>query len=410
MTVVVPLCLEATMISAKKDYKYDLTNYVFSLVALNIVSAVFWMILVNSLSEQFEELFLIDIKYINCIIIYCMFYPVVTIFQTWERFIYKYKITVLISIVLAVGVAALSVVMTIVLPDKLNGAIFGRTVPAILIGVALVIWFISKKSKIRIAYWKYAIPISLPYIPHLLAITLLGAVNRIFVIQICGAEANGLYSLAYNCGQIISIFVTSLNNAFSPWLGDKLTERDYDSIRRICKPYLLVFGVSVLLISLLAPEILLVLGGESYIEAVYVIPPVAMGCILQFAYCMYVNIEQYEKKTGGMAIASISAALLDILLCSVLIPRYGYIAAAIATAIAYCWLLLVHYCLVRHIGMQNVYNDRLVICASLFFCALVGICSLLYNYIIIRIILIISITISVIIFYLMSKDKIKQII
>lgn len=123
---------------------------------------------------------------------------------------------------------------------------------------------------------------------------------------------------------------------------------------------------------------------------------------------MYVNIEQYEKKTGGMAIASISAALLDILLCSVLIPRCGYIAAAIATAIAYCWLLLVHYCLVRHIGMQNVYNDRLVICASLFFCALVGICSLLYNYIIIRIILIISIAISIII--LMSKDKIKQII
>ena len=43
-------------------------------------------------------------------------------------------------------------------------------------------------------------------------------------------------------------------------------------------------------------------------------PPVAAGCLLQFVYCMYVNIEQYEKKTVGMAMASVVAAGLNFVL------------------------------------------------------------------------------------------------
>ena len=67
-------------------------------------------------------------------------------------------------------------------------------------------------------------------------------------------------------------------------------------------------------IMLIVPEFLLIMGGQSYIEAIYVMPPVAFGCVCQFIYTMHVNIEQFKKKTVGMAIASISAAGLNYLL------------------------------------------------------------------------------------------------
>ena len=70
------------------------------------------------------------------------------------------------------------------------------------------------------------------------------------------------------------------------------------------------------------------------------------------------------KKTFGMALASISAALLNYLLNAFFIPIYGYAAAAYTTLVGYLWLLAVHMVLVKRIGYSKVYNYRLVLTVS----------------------------------------------
>lgn len=384
MTVVVSLTLEATIISAKRDYADDLDGYVASMMALSVVSALVWLLLANLLPAVFSELMELDRRYVNALFLYLLFFPIVTLFQTWERFTYRYKITVAVSVVLSVGIAGLSVILTMWLPNKLDGAILGRTLPAVLIGAALLLWFWRRGAKIKLSYWTYALPIAAPFIPHLLSMTLLGALNRIMVTRMCGAEANALYSLANNCGQIITIFVTSLNGAFSPWLGDKLTERSYGEIRSVARPYVACFAAISMGVSLLAPEVLLVLGGESYIEAVYVIPPVAFGCVLQFVYTMYVNVEQYEKKTLGMAVASASAVVVNYVLDILLIPQFGYIAAGWASAAAFGWLLAAHMWLVGRMGMLHVYDNRFNVMGACVIGAAMALCTLLYPYAVVR--------------------------
>ena len=86
-------------------------------------------------------------------------------------------------------------------------------------------------------------------------------------------------------------------------------------------------------------------------------PPVAAGCLLQFVYTIYVNVEQYEKKTIGMAMASAIAALVNYILNYVFIPIYGYIAAAYTTYVGYLILLIIHMGYVKKIGKWNVYNN-----------------------------------------------------
>jgi O-antigen/teichoic acid export membrane protein len=290
--------------------------------------------------------------------IYLLFFPCITIFQMWERFVYKYKRSVFVSLLLSVSVAAFSIAGAYLFTDKLAGIIYGRTLPPVLIGFSLAAILYLRGARSHVRYWKYALPIVWPYIPHLLAGTVLGAMNKIFITRICGTEANGLYSLAYNVGLIITIFVQSLNSAYAPWLGDHLKTREYDKITKATRPYVAFFGLIAIMVSLLAPEALYILGGEKYLAAVYVIPPIAISCVFQFVYGLYVNVEQFEKKTVGMAAATISAAVVNVVLDLVLLPHFGYISAAYATAISYAWLLAAHMRLVYKLGFKCVYDNR----------------------------------------------------
>src|SRR5699024_1942038 len=122
-----------------------------------------------------------------------------------------------------------------------TGRIFGNVLPTILIGFVIYIYFIKKGKKIDISTWKYALPICLPYIPHLLSLTVLNSTDKIMITRMCDSRSTALYSLAYSCGLMITLLMNSINSAFSPWLGTKLNERDYSSVKKMVPTYVLTF-------------------------------------------------------------------------------------------------------------------------------------------------------------------------
>lgn len=228
-------------------------------------------------------------------------------------------------------------------------------------GLVLYIVIFLRGKKININYWKYALPICLPFIPHLLSLTLLNSMDKIMITNICGPAQNALYSLAYSCGAVITMLITSLNTAFAPWLGEQLHVNNFGTIKKVATKYVLLFVGLTCGIMLIVPELLLIMGGESYREAIYVMPPVAFGCVCQFVYTMHVNIEQFKKKTVGMAIASVSAAGLNYLLNMIFIPKFGYIAAAYTTLASFLWLMIIHMFLVYKIGYAGVYDRNIIL-------------------------------------------------
>lgn len=409
MTIVVTLSLESTLISAKKDYKDDLGGYVFSMMALSMTSAVVWLILASLLPFWFESIFMLKSEYVLSIFFYLIFFPIVTLFQTWERFTYKYRVSVTVSLILAIGIALLSVVLSLACPVKVDGTIIGRILPAMIIGLCILVWMIKSGYKLNLNYWRYALPIAWPFVPHLLAMTLLAAMNKIFVTRYCGADANALFSLANSCGMLVSILVTSLNNAFSPWLGDKLAQNKTEDVRRFSRPYIACFCGGAILVPMVAPEALLLLGGEDYLEAAAVIPPISMSCVLQFAYCMYVNIEQYKKRTKGMAVASLSAALINAMLDIVLIPRFGFVSAAYASVISYAWLLCSHMFLVGRLQMLDAYDNKFIIGAVSVACIFMAATSLIYPLILLRwVVLAIVIVVEITAIVVLKKECLRK--
>ena len=406
-TIVITMNLAATFISAKFDYKEKFDSYISSIAFLSLTFSVIWIVLVNVFDLQITALTGIKIEHLNIMLIYMMFTAFIDLFQTREKFQYEYKKSVLVSLVVSLGGVLLSIVLVYILPNKLDGRIIGGSLVNIIVGALLFLYIVGKGKSLNVLHWKYALPICLPYIPHLLSLTLLNSVDRIMITKICGPEDNALYTIAYSCGAIVTVLITSMNTAFSPWLGEKLNDKKYDSIRKFSKVYVYFFCFLACGVMLIAPEVLLLMGGKPYLSAIYVMPPVAFGLVCQFMYTMFVNIEQFMKKTLWMAIASVAAAALNYFLNYLFIPRFGYIAAAYTTLVGFVFLLFSHMIIVKKIGLLHVYDTVSIIKAFVALACFTVITNLLIGNVVIRYV---ALVVYIIVLVIVMKRYYKKIL
>lgn len=410
LVIIMTFNVKATLISARYDFEKKFDEYIFSILVMSTTSVLVWMGLINIFSSWSERFFAMDNIWLNLMMINIIFSTAFELFQDQQRFLYKYKLQVFLSVLVTLSTVGFSVLLVVIMKDSLSGRIIGSILPNIVVGMILYILFAYKGRRINISYWKYAIKICLPYIPHLLSLTVLGSMDRIMITKFCGASDTALYSLAYNCGCIVSILLTSMNTAYAPWLAEQLHINDIKSIRRFSKIYIGCFVCGAAVIMIIAPEILMILGGKNYLPAMYVMPPVAMGCVCQFLYTMFVNIEQIKKKTVGMAIASVSAAAINYILNLIFIPKFGYVAAAYTTLLGYLWLLVAHMYFVCRLKMSDTYSYRfiifVVIVMSIF---TIGI-NLLYSNNLARYSFLGLYVLLICVVILINKDKVKEFI
>lgn len=106
---------------------------------------------------------------------------------------------------------------------------------------------------------------------------------------------------------------------------------------------------------LIAPELVLILGSKKYLGAIPAVTPVLLGGFFAMAYTMPSIIEYYKEKTIHIAIGTGMAAIINIVLNAIFIPRYGYVAAAYTTLISYfCYYLYHSLISFRIIGFSMV--------------------------------------------------------
>ena len=387
--LITSLNLESSMIRARFDFEDDMDSYVASMSCLSILSTILWFILVLIFINPVQHLLLLNKREVYAMFLYLLFYPAIQLFQTHERFEYKYRNTVAITLLVVISTSFLSVILVLLLDNKLTGRIIGNVLPIIIIGCIINCLLLYKSRKICVQYWKYAIPFTIPFIPHLLSMYLLGSMDKVMIKQICGSEDLALYSLAYTVGTIISLLVNSMNSAFSPWLAQQLSKQNYNKIKKVSVPYIAIFLFFSVLIVLITPEVLIFLGGSEYANAKSVMPQISAGCLMQFIYCMYVNVEQYEKKTIGMAIASVIAALFNFLTNAIFIRKFGYIAASYTTFFSYLLLMILHFYLVKRIKTETIFDNKKILFLGAIGSVILISTNLIFEHIVIRYLIIV---------------------
>ncbi len=383
--VVCTLHLQSSVARAKFDFEDDFDGYISSITFLGTLTTALFYAVVIAFMDFFSDLLSIDPIYLHVMFIELLVAPSFDMIQAKHRIQQKYKVQVILSIFISLASTFLAVLGAYYCQNKLFGRIMGAEVTNTVF-YFLVFIFVMYRGRRIIDYaaWKYAAAYSIPIIPHLLSNIVLGSSDKVMITRMVGKEANGIYSLAYHGGLVVSTLMLSFNQAMEPWLFGKLHDGDGETIKRVNRYYIAAFSIIVIGSILVAPEIIWILGGKKYGGAEYIVPPVMLGYGFKFAYTNYVNVEQYNKKTGVVSVGTLIAAGFNIVTNLIFIPIFGFQAAAYTTLAGFVLLLLIHYFISRKYGFTSVYDNRFTFIALIIMTVSGMLIQILYPYLIIR--------------------------
>jgi O-antigen/teichoic acid export membrane protein len=166
--------------------------------------------------------------------------------------------------------------------------------------------------------------------------------DRLFLAWLNGPRDVGLYSSGYDLAQqSLVMLMLVINLAAYPLVIRALEERGLDAAKRQLEQYAgLLFAIAlpaVAGLSILAPNIALVVLGEQYREAGGVlIPWISWAAMLFGMKIYYFDLSfQLGKNTWGQTSIAAVAAFVNIGFNFMLIPSLGGMGAAYSTIIAY---------------------------------------------------------------------------
>lgn len=411
LLVICTLDLATSVARAKYEFYEEINEYLSSILILSNISTTVFYIVVEINADFFIKFFGMDMLYIRILFIYFLFFPSFDFLRAKQRIYGEYKGATILSLAGTAASTLASVALVCLMQDRLFGRAIGQFGAFIIIGGFLWNFILLRGRSFKWKYCKYALTISVPLIVHNLSGMLLSNSDRIIIKELCGEEQVALYSLAYTVAMVTSIVLSSLNQAWNPWLFDSLYLNCSEKVRKYSSLYTYLFLAAMIGIMMIVPEIVLIMGGKNYYEARFVMAPVIAGVMFQFVYTMYVNIELYLKRTIEISVGTMIAAIINIALNYLLIPVYGYIAAAYTTLIGYAVLAVIHFAVVEKDGRYKEFYMKKTFLISLVIIILVMLlCLWLYNHTVLRCIILGFYCLNLGILTLKNQKKIQTII
>ena len=408
LSIFASCCLEQTIIRAKLDYEDETDSYSYSILVSQAVLTTVVFLIVGLFLDPICAYTKIDPGYFFIIYLYVLFSNVYGVFVTRERAHYRYKAYSLTTGLMIVAYCLLTVFLVLKMTNKLDAIIFGNYIPYIVAG-AVFFGIIAKDGKhVSWEHVKYALPLGLPLLPHTLSIILLGSSDTIMITKMLSADFTALYALSSKIPNIVSVLLNSMNGAWAPWFLDSMKANDKTGIKRISSIYYKIFLILITGIMLLAPEVMLVLGGEKYLPGLKLVPPLIAGCVFQFAYTMYVQVEFYEKKMRTVSTATAIAAATNIALNFMFMRLFGYQVAAYTTLVSYGVLFGLHYRAACRLGYSNVFDRRVIFGGLGLTLAMIPVLLFLYQLRLIRWIVILVYGIFLLYYLYKRKDLILK--
>ncbi len=309
-----------------------------------------------------------------------------------KRFEFKYKEVIAFTFVLAVVSVLIQYLFVINSSEKGYARLLASALVNIFFGgIVFAKSALKGKRLVDKEFWNYAFGFNVPLLAYYLSQMIFNTSDRIMISHIVGTGKAAVYGVAYNLAVLLSFVLNAIYNSYIPWIYNKIKEGRQKENEQVA------VGISVFMASLLlgiiwfSPEIIHVMTNDEYIDAIWIVPPVAMSVLLLFYSQLSISFEFYYEKKGLLVRASIGAAIMNIVLNMIFIPRIGYYAAGYTTLISYIFFAWSNYRAMKKILNEKKISDqgfdmrKLVL---IFICFMsFGFCGMaLYDYLIIRIV------------------------
>ena len=357
---------------AMVKYEDDRDRYISAMQGLVTVLCVAFFLVYLLFHEELNVFFELTTPVMCMMFLEMLMVPALQFWIGKKKFEYDYKPIVGVSLLKSVLNPLLGIVFVVISEQKAQARIFAIVLLEVIIGgTLLIIQFLRGKSFFVKKYWTYSLKFNIPLIPHYLSGSILNLGDRIIIQKMVGRTSVALYSVAYNVAMLTQLVTNAIVQAITPWLYKSLKEKNYEGINQKIRPIMiLVAGLSCVLM-LLAPEIVWIFASKEYSSAVSVIPPIAASVFFIYMYNVYSNFEFYFEKKLFIVIASVSAAVMNIVLNIVFVPLFGYVAAGYTTLFCYAVYAFSHFCFTKIICMKEIRGAKIFEFRDFLVCALI---------------------------------------
>lgn len=390
LSSVIGFALHTSLKNAKMKYGNEYDDYCSAIIIFELFSLVFWIIICVLLTPFIKRILDLGLIILILLVIHCSCSSILSIFNVHLSITYSYKTYIIIALFNAIAnvVLSLLLIFTIYDSNKYLGRVLGTVIPLIFIAIFIIKKFWKHNStKKNIFYLKYAISYSMPLIPHAISQVVLNQFDRIMIKSMVGVSQSGIYSFGYNIYTIIEVAKTSLDNVWSPWFYENYRTGKYNLIRKRSTLYasgIFLFSVFVMMIS---PELIKLLGSKKYLQSAYVVIPICAAGFFSFLYTLPAQVEYYLEKTNYIAIGTLLAAIINILLNYIFISKYGYIAAAYTTEFTYIIYFVAHLRIANKLTKEKLFETKKLFILSFMIIAISIYGVVFINYFFLRLIM-----------------------
>lgn len=251
---------------------------------------------------------------------------------------------------------ALSIFFVVGLKCGWEGRVWG-VVGAFALFSGLSLFILQRKQLLSLVldplYFCDALKFGIPLIPHIISGTLLAMVDRLFQANMLTPADVGLYSVAFQVATAVVIVMSSINQAWSPHLFQKLNSAPTDDEKQklVVQTYKIMGGMLAVALCFIAatPVIYKYFIASAYQGGMAVTMLIAVAMLFQGFYFMVTNYIFYVKKTHMLSVMTLLSVVVIVLLNYTLIPSFGIKGSVYAMMVSWLVLFLLAWRLAHHL-------------------------------------------------------------
>ncbi len=358
LTVFFTLSFDSAIVRFYYDYKHDpialkqkISTLLFSLAA----NALFAFLIFMLLGPFVFGLILPNIDfypYLFLGLLILIFQPFYLLVLGFCQTIENAKAFSIISIGYFLLHLSLTITLVVGLKFGGKGILIATLVSSIVFSIIGLI-FLKKYFTFTYDYpfIKEALRYTLPLIPHSIAGQLAVTLDRFMINGYLSTKLTGIYYMGYQLSYPVDVVSMSFNRAFVPTYFNNV--ENPEGRLEILKNGSFFFAtclIGAFGLSIWAPEIFKFLIDEAYQESLNLLPIISFSFVATVIYYIHSCVLFYKKeKVQWVAVCTITANLINMLLNILLIPIYGLYGAAYATLVSQLLLAILAFIVGRKI-------------------------------------------------------------
>ena len=316
------------------------------------------------------------------VVLYSAFYSCILVRMRYHRIRLAYKRVTLLSMLASVPALAVSVAACLAATSRgvagtelLDVRVASFYAPIILIGIVVfALMALRGKARPNTEYWRYGLRQSAPLIMYQISLQILTQSDRIMVKSLVSSTAAAIFSVATTVIYIVEILHRGFESAWIPWLYARLDKQDFAGAGRAIIAVMVGFAAIFVPVLLLGREVILVLGGPSYLDAIWLLGPMLGGVLFQFLMLKLADIEKFYDRSSAVGVVSIVIAGVNVGLNYVGIQLGGFMSVSYMTLLSYLIAVCLHLPVVRKVApeLTRYILGAMAVCGALAALLVVG--------------------------------------